>query len=177
MVAAAAPSPSPLHTTICRKGIRQKTVQTTTLMAEQELAFASEEGTYAANLTEALSIDEGKTYAVNWDGAEYKCICSISGEEGTRTLGNLSIIGMGHDTGEPFVYINIPDVVIAFNTLDTAASHTISVKRTEETVTPMAAEFFPSEINELIMNSSTAGSTKKFRITVDDSGTLKATEI
>lgn len=29
----------------------------------------------------------------------------------------------------------------------------------------------------IILNSSTAGSTKKFRITVDDSGTLKATEV
>lgn len=29
----------------------------------------------------------------------------------------------------------------------------------------------------LILYSSTAGSTKKFRITVDDSGTLKATEV
>ena len=32
-------------------------------------------------------------------------------------------------------------------------------------------------IDELIMNSSTAGSTKKFKITVDDSGTLTATEV
>ena len=32
-------------------------------------------------------------------------------------------------------------------------------------------------IDELIMNSSTAGSTKKFRITVDDSGTITATEV
>ena len=30
---------------------------------------------------------------------------------------------------------------------------------------------------EIILSSSTSGSTKKFRITVDDSGTLKATEI
>ena len=30
---------------------------------------------------------------------------------------------------------------------------------------------------EIILTSSTAGSTKKFKITVDDSGTLTATEI
>ena len=30
---------------------------------------------------------------------------------------------------------------------------------------------------EIILSSSTSGSTKKFRVTVDDSGTLKATEI
>ena len=30
---------------------------------------------------------------------------------------------------------------------------------------------------EIVLSSSTSGSTKKFKITVDDSGTLKATEI
>ena len=30
---------------------------------------------------------------------------------------------------------------------------------------------------EIILSSSTSGSTKKFRVTVDDSGTLKATEV
>ena len=32
-------------------------------------------------------------------------------------------------------------------------------------------------IDELILNSSTEGSTKKFKITVDDTGTLSATEV
>lgn len=30
---------------------------------------------------------------------------------------------------------------------------------------------------EIILSSSTSGSTKKFKITVDDSGTIKATEV
>lgn len=49
----------------------------------------------------------------------------------------------------------------------------------EEVITPMAEEFLPNilDIDSIIMKSSTTGSTKKFRITVDDSGTLKATEI
>ena len=63
-----------------------------------------------------------------------------------------------------------------FTTLGTSASHIISVKTAEEVITPMADEFLPSEVDELIMNSSTTDSTKKFKITVDDSGTLKATE-
>ena len=47
----------------------------------------------------------------------------------------------------------------------------------KQTITPMAEEFLPSEVNELIMNSSTPDSTKKFKITVDDSGALTATEV
>lgn len=47
----------------------------------------------------------------------------------------------------------------------------------KQTITPMAEEFLPSEVDELIMNSSTTGSTKKFKITVDDSGAISATEV
>lgn len=47
----------------------------------------------------------------------------------------------------------------------------------KQTITPIAYEFLPSVVNELIMNSSTPDSTKKFKITVDDTGTLKATEV
>ena len=38
-------------------------------------------------------------------------------------------------------------------------------------------KFIPSELNEIILPSSTSGSSKKFKITVDDSGTISATEV
>ena len=43
----------------------------------------------------------------------------------------------------------------------------------------MAEEFLPNilDIDSIIMKSSTADSTKKFKITVDDSGTISATEV
>lgn len=47
----------------------------------------------------------------------------------------------------------------------------------KDIITPMAREFLPSEVNELIMNSSTPDSTKKFKITVNDSGAISATEV
>lgn len=34
-----------------------------------------------------------------------------------------------------------------------------------------------SELNEIILLSSTSGSSKKFKITVDDSGAISATEV
>ena len=45
-----------------------------------------------------------------------------------------------------------------------------------ETITPMSADFLPV-VDEVIISSSTSGSTKKFKITVDDSGTISATEV
>ena len=38
-------------------------------------------------------------------------------------------------------------------------------------------KYIPSELNEVILPSSTSGSSKKFKITIDDSGTITATEV
>lgn len=38
-------------------------------------------------------------------------------------------------------------------------------------------KYIPSELNEVILPSSTSGSTKKFKITINDSGTISATEV
>ena len=39
------------------------------------------------------------------------------------------------------------------------------------------SKFIPSELNEVILPSSTSGSSKKFKITVDDSGNITATQV
>ena len=167
--------PKPLTYDYMPEGYPTKSAQITTLMEEREVTFTLEPpGVYVGPLTTAsappLELVKGQTYTVNWDGTEYECVCSVVNSE--YALGNLSIVGEGADTGEPFLYQKA-----AFGTYDTSASHTISVKIAEEIVTSMADEFLPSEINELIMNSSTTGSTKKFKITVDDNGTISATEV
>ena len=46
-----------------------------------------------------------------------------------------------------------------------------------ETLKTIDPKYIPSELNEIILPSSTSGSTKKFKITVDDSGTISATEV
>ena len=38
-------------------------------------------------------------------------------------------------------------------------------------------KYIPSELNEIILPSSTSGSSKKFKITVDDSGVISATQV
>ena len=127
------------------EGYPTKSVQTTTLMEEQQVAFTLNKGVYAAQITDAFKVVEEKAYTVNWDGTEYECVGVISNS--MPLLGNLSIMGMGDDTGEPFVYgYNIKQAVGMFVTLDTSASHTISVKRIEEIVTPMAEEFLPAGV-------------------------------
>ena len=132
--------PKPLTYDYMPEGYPSKSVQTTTLMEEQELAFTSvgNKGLYMAFLTNVLDIVKGQTYTVSWDGTEYECVCVDDAK--TYFLGNRSIMIQGDDTGEPFFYGQVES---AFLTLDTSASHTISVKRIEKKVTPMEEEFLP----------------------------------
>ena len=135
--------PKPLTYDYMPDGYPTKSVQTTTLMEEQELAFTLNKGIYVAPITDAFEVFEDKTYTVNWDGTEYECVCVISNS--IPLLGNLSIIGAGVDTGEPFIYgYDIEKAAGIFSTHDTSASHTISVKKIDKTVTLMAEEFLPA---------------------------------
>ena len=119
-------------------GYPTKSGQNRTLMEEQEVAFSTANGRiYFANLPSTLDIVEGQPYTVTWDGTEYACVGFIFNSR--HILGNLSILGMGDDTGEPFVYVPAED---KFGTLNTSTTHTISVKEAE-TITPMSAEFIP----------------------------------
>ena len=136
--------PKPLTYDYMPEGYPTKSVQTTTLMEEQTVAFALEShNLYQASPTKAVEIAVGQTYTVVWDGTEYICVSSLT--DSGPIIGNLSVAGIGDDTGEPFAYIYMPDEAVGkFATFDTSASHTISVKTTEETVTPMAEEFLPN---------------------------------
>ena len=46
-----------------------------------------------------------------------------------------------------------------------------------ENVKTIDSKYIPGELNEIILPSSTSGSSKKFKITVDDSGAITATQV
>lgn len=46
-----------------------------------------------------------------------------------------------------------------------------------ETIKTIDPKYIPSELNEIILPSSSSGSSKKFKITVDDNGIISATEV
>lgn len=140
--------PKPLTYDYMPEGYPSRTMQTATLMEEQELAFSLTQGIYLAPLAGGFMVAAGQTYTVKWDGAEYECV-GAAFDEGSYVLGNLSIGFGGADTGEPFIYVYVQNEDEAFGffaTLDTSASHTISVQRIVETVTPMAEEYLPENI-------------------------------
>ena len=137
--------PKPLTYDYMPEGYPTKTMETVTLIEEQALEFALEDDTvYSAYPNKAPEIVEGQTYTVNWDGTEYECVCAVFAST-ILSLGNKSIFGKGDDTGEPFLYIR-NQASGGFATLETAASHTISVKRIDETVIPIDEKYLPESV-------------------------------
>ena len=93
-----------------------------------------------------------------------------------KLIGNPSIMGDTVDTGEPFIIAD-SDQGVRIGTLDTSPTHTISISQNSPGEIVKIDEKFIPDVSSLTIKSSTAGSTKKFKITVNDSGTISATEI
>lgn len=108
-----------------------------------------------AGLTDALSLVEGQTYTVNWNGTEYECVCAKVESEADDMqlgvgLGNIGVMTGGDDTGEPFAIIDIlPElaVTIGFSTqvlaLDGSTTVTLSITGSTTINTPIAQKFLP----------------------------------
>ena len=147
----------------------------TVLVEESTVPFVPNNGMYMGQLESTFSATVGETYKVSWDGAVYESACVDS--HGTTLIGNLALAGPESDTGEPFVMNVENGKRIQIIAAGTSASHTLSISQCVAGEVVKIDEKFIPDVSSLIVKSSTAGSTKKFRITVDDSGTLTATEV
>ena len=165
--------PKPLTYDYMPEGYPKKEIEYVTLMEEQKVAFSDMgRGDFAAISPVALEINKGDKLTVVWDGVSYDVV--VKGEEGGFWFGNQAISDPHFEaTDEPFLYWSSYSL---WHSADTAASHTIKVMRQQVTITPMSTDFLPV-VDDIIISSSTADSTKKFKITVDDSGAISATEV
>ena len=84
----------------------------------------------------------GETYKVSWDGTAYECTCRDS--NGRLFIGNLSIMGRGSDTGEPFVMMINNGIGIGIVTADTSASHTFSINGFTQEVVKIDEKYLPT---------------------------------
>ena len=150
--------PKPLTFDYMPEGYPTKMMGTVTLMEEQEITFSQkgDDPLYYGRSAGTLEVVVGQTHTVNWDGTAYECVGFEF--QGVTVLGNLSIVNAGGDTDEPFICVASNSM---FMTIDTSASHTISVKRTREIVTPMAEEFIPSGVTAAIENAQVTAETAK----------------
>ena len=120
---------------------------------------------------------EGETYTVVVNG--------VSGEYVAKPVGDVLGVTNAAEIENPpedLWVAGFAQVTCAYMVRGSYANATISVSQTKTVTTKkyqakkLSKELLP-DISDVILNSSTPGSTKKFRITVDDAGTLSATEV
>ena len=131
--------PKPLTYDYMPEGYPSKSVETVTLMEEQEVTFSNVGGVYVATAPVKIDISVGQTYTVVWDGVEYSCVGHDS-EQGTY-IGNPAFIGL-ESTSEPFVYLEDGSRYM-WGSYDTSTSHTIKVIGPQEIYTTMDVKFIP----------------------------------
>lgn len=142
---------------------------------------------YAEPLFEIIP-DE--THSVTFDGTKYECIGikeSVTFETGvypTYYLGNKYLTDdTKSNTGEPFLFFYITDGTnyvqpqLWVSGEYESAEFTLVVEVPKYVPNELPENLFPSSLEHIVLRSSTAGSTKLFKLTVDDSGTISATEV
>ena len=118
----------------------------TVFVEESTVSFVEYEGLYMAQIQSDFAPTVGEVYKVSWDGTVYECTCFDLGEGGL-VIGNLSIVGAGSDTGEPFVMNIMNGVRIIIGTLDTSASHTVSISGSIAEVVKIDEKYLPEKMN------------------------------
>ena len=146
----------------------------TVLVEESTVSFAESGGGYIADLQSTFEATVGETYSVSWDGTAYECTCVSSNNR--PVIGNLSILGAGSDTGEPFVVMFINSNHTMIGTADTSASHTFSIsKYSAGEVVKIDEKYLPDPPNDpyIIIKKSTSDE-YSCNMTYDEIATLYA---
>lgn len=144
-------------------------------------AWSEEDSKYVAAVEDTSVVaKKNAIYKVIWDGTAYIC----SGVDvsafipKTSYIGNASVLGLT-DTGEPFFILMQNELGYAFFDVYATKEMTRSIVIFELMNRSIDSKFLPQtmEPEQLILTSSTEGSTKRFQIKVDDTGTLQAVEL
>lgn len=110
----------------------------TVLVEESTVSFEGEYSEFPSTFEATV----GETYKVYWDGTAYECTCVAS--NGELFIGNLSIIGRGSDTGEPFIVMIDNGSGIGIVTTDISASHTFSISGIAQEVVKIDEKYLPT---------------------------------
>lgn len=116
----------------------------TVLVEESTVAFEDGGGVYMGQLESTFMPTVGETYKVSWDGTTYENTCVNSNH--IQVIGNLSIMGMGSDTGEPFLIAVGNGNGIRIVTADTSASHTFSISGFVQEVVKIDEKYLPENL-------------------------------
>ena len=117
----------------------------TVLVEESTISFADQgNGSYGAQVQSTFVATVGEAYKVYWDGSAYECTCVAVSESSLLFIGNLSIVGMGSDTGEPFIIGVFNGEGFQIATTNTSASHTFSISGFVQEVVKIDEKYLPT---------------------------------
>ena len=120
----------------------------TVLVEESTVSFSGSGGMYLAQIQSNFEATVGETYKVTWDGTIYECTCvDLDG----LFMGNLSIMGAGSDTGEPFLMRIVNGRGIGIYTKDASASHTISISGSIAEVTQIPDKYISNTFRDVVI--------------------------
>ena len=121
----------------------------TVLVEESTVSFADEGGVYGAEVTSTFLGTVGNTYKVYWDGVVYESVCKDY-RAGLAAIGNLSIVGAGSDTGEPFIIVPNGSSIYIYTT-NASASHTISISGSIAEVTQIPDKYISDTFKDVVI--------------------------
>ena len=116
----------------------------TVRVEESTIEFVDSGGIYNARLPSTFEATAGNTYKVYFDENVYECTCVEI--RGTHVIGNLSIIGAGSDTGEPFLMAVYNGEGVVIYTKDTSASHTLSISEFAQEIVKINGKYLPNSV-------------------------------
>ena len=137
-------------------------------------------GKYLYSGSSPLNIAVGQNYLVKWNGKEYRCMAvdgtGLSGvEQGSVVLANPGA-NLTTYAGMIFAIVTVPGETMA-TIVSNDSEATVSIHHITPEYHKLDEGLLPESVDGIVVRSSTADSTKKFKITVDDSGTITATEV
>ena len=136
-------------------------------------------GTLVGAFTCKYDFIAGQTYVVYWNGVRYERVSRYWLDEDTNVcIGNRDKQYGEGDTGEPFLlsFSNNADLCNVY-AYDGTTQLDLTVNTFEKVYHKLPEEYLPESVDGVVIRSSTEGSTKKFRLTVDDSGIITAAEV
>ena len=121
----------------------------TVLVEETTIPFAPVDVVYMGQLESTFVPTVGETYKVSWDGTAYESTCANFNN--LQVIGNLSIMGIGSDTGEPFLIAVGNGNGIRISTADTSASHTFSVSNKQTPIVKIPAKYIDKDTSGYVV--------------------------
>ena len=140
------------------------------------------------SITEKILIDNTSVTVDRDSGASEKVPCDwelIVGEKYTVRVDDNVVEGAVAQEGNGYKFLVVAEGAVSlyqypgyWKLMSRAnGQHPVTLSGPSASTKKIDPKFIPSELNEVILPSSTSGSSKKFKITVDDSGAITATEV